>query len=552
MRLYVQKETGTYADTLKAVGLADLLREVTGQDVRIRNMGSHFEIEGADPPPIESWHTITPGYPYILDAKDKDIPQGKVLNYEREKEKANILKEFRQSTGKKSERVKAALKEQGLDAPQQPDKEYQMALFLAMMRKGWSSDKQLYRWIMDNQDSAKAQAAKLLGLNVDIAIGDFLVISNSQVFNPIAGKGVHRPKPDSTSPGAINKAVIDSGNEWLKLRGAYKAMLPYRAGDDFKVFVIEPGDISIDVIGRLRSEMLSFSLYRGESLRLDIDASLRLLQILIVNSNAFGQEINLFGHWPAQVVTGLHQAYFQSLGNAAALMNYAFMPLPSWFAVTDQESVNAYLEIIKEHAGDKNRDGQAGCLRALKEDHSGDVPILQSYREWLLTGSLNTLLEFMSLFALKVMERHGRSEWIREFSVEGLNELLGRGYTFVLDIITNDGFKSVARAIRNATIYALSLKRREVHFGLAQEWKQKIKGGAKEFVPALADFVQRYNWESEKIKAHVVKQEDLDTVIGLIDEHGAELIGMLLLAYGYARAPKIEQDIEKGEVFVEA
>jgi len=550
LRLYVQKETGTYADTLKAVGLADLLREATGQDVRIRNMGSYFEIEGADSPPVESWHTITPGYPYILDAKDKDIPQGKVLDYEREKEKAKILREFRQATGKKGERVKAALKEQGLDAPQQPDKEYQMALFLAMMRKGWSSDKQLYRWIMDNQDSAKAQAAKLLGLDIDVATGDFPAISNSQVFNPIAGKGVHRPKPDSTSPGAINKAMIESDDEWLKIRGAYKAMLPYRAGDDFKVFVIEPGDISIDEIGRLRSEMLALSLYG--SLRLDIDASLRLLQVLIMNSNAFGQGINLFGHWPARVVAGLHQAYFQSLGNAAALMNYAFMPVPSWFAVTDQESANAYLEIIKEHAGDKNRDGQAGCLRALKEDHSGDVPVLQSYREWLLTGSLNTLLEFLSLFALKVMERRGRNEWIREFSVEGLNELLGRGYTFVLDIIMDDGFKSIARAIRNATIYALSLKRREVHFGLAQEWKQKIKGGTKEFVPALANFVQRYNWESEKIGAHVVKKDDLDAVIGLIEEHGAELVGMLLLAYGYARAPKTEQDVEKGEILVEA
>ena len=110
----------------------------------------------------------------------------------------------------------------------------------------------------------------------------------------------------------------------------------------------------------------------------------------------------------------------------------------------------------------------------------------------------------------------------------------------------------MARAVRNATIYALSLKNREVRFGLAQEWKQKIKGGDSEFIPALSDFVQQYNWESEKIKAHVIRQEDLDALIGLIEEHGAELVGMLLLAYGYARAPKIEQEVEKGEINVEA
>jgi len=548
MKLHVEKLTGTYADTLKAVGLADLLAEVTGKDVRVRNLGPAYEIEGADPGPIEEWPIITPGYPYILDSKDKDKPNGWIIDYEREKKKAQVAKEFRQAKDKKRERLEAALREQGLDAPEGPGLEYRMASFLASMRKGWSGDKQLYRWIVDNQDVIKNHVKSILEHSQ--CSEPFPEISNSQVFNPTAGKGVHRPKPDSTSPGAINKAVINGMDEWLKFRGTYAAMLAYRVGDDFKVFVIEPGDIGVNAVRQLRNGLLGLSLFGG--IRLDIDAALRLLEILILHSDVLGREISLFGRRPSSVIGGLHQAYFQRLGPASALMNYAFMPLPSWFVVTDHESANAYLKIVKEHAGNKNRDGEAGCLQVLREDNSGDIPILKMYREWLLTGEIAALLDFLSRFAVKVMERRGQKEWVREFSANGLDDLLERGYGFVREIIQNEGFRNVARAVRNATIYALSLKNREVRFGLAQEWKQKIKGGDSEFIPALSDFVQQYNWESEKIKAHVIRQEDLDALIGLIEEHGAELVGMLLLAYGYARAPKIEQEVEKGEINVEA
>ena len=111
------------------------------------------------------------------------------------------------------------------------------------------------------------------------------------------------------------------------------------------------------------------------------------------------------------------------------------------------------------------------------------------------------------------------------------------------EIVTNEGFISIARAIRNSTIYAVGagISGREPKFGLAQNWKQKIKGGAGAFVPALADFIQQYNWETaHKLegKGHSIREGELSQVLNLIDAHGAELIGMLLLAFGYARKPK--------------
>ncbi|MEW6541542.1 MAG: hypothetical protein AB1402_08020 [Bacillota bacterium] len=557
MRYVVPKRTLTYADTLEAVGLGSLLEEITGSEVRLMDRGDRYVLEGKQPDPSPDWPSITPGYPFIYLKADGEMPAGQVMDYEREREKANQLKEFRQATGKKQLKLVQALAEQGLSEPPSPLPEYRMASFLASMRKGWSSDKQLFRWIKANPEPVNTWAANRLGGDEAIETPQSLPdISNSQVFNPISGKGVHRPKPDSTTAGSISSEAIDPFAEWMKFRGAYKSMLPYRSGGNFKVFVLEPSDIVVSHLVGVFKALRELNLWGG--IQLDIEAALRLTEILIHHSDVMGNQIPLRNRRPRDVVRGLHQAYFQSLGTAAALMNYSFAALPSWFEIRNRDDANAFIGIIHEHIGDKRRDGVTGCLRSLNEDHSGDVPVLQQYRKWLTTGEAVDFLDFCYGFALHQMERLGRDEWVKAMSTDNLNIIFGRGYQ-MQDIIENQGFQSVARAVRNATVYALSFQKqsrrsREVQFGLAQKWKQKIRGGKEELVAAICDFVHQYNWESEKLDAsadgsnsgsrrihHKVKTQELDEVIRLVNDKGAELVGMLLLAYGYARAPRTEQ-----------
>ena len=59
------------------------------------------------------------------------------------------------------------------------------------------------------------------------------------------------------------------------------------------------------------------------------------------------------------------------------------------------------------------------------------------------------------------------------------------------EIVSNPGFLSIARAVRNATIYSVGEKSVDIdtRFGLAQEWKQKLESGDYEFLGAVADFV---------------------------------------------------------------
>ena len=120
------------------------------------------------------------------------------------------------------------------------------------------------------------------------------------------------------------------------------------------------------------------------------------------------------------------------------------------------------------------------------------------------------------------------------------------------EIIEDPGFQSVARAVRNATIYALTIPnmRREVRFGLAQKWKQKINSGCDEFTAELAEFVQQYNWETaHRLKGvgHMVTTTELDSLMSLVTNRGHEIVGSLLLAYGFARAPKVESGQPEAE-----
>jgi hypothetical protein len=542
---------------LEAIGLASLVEELTVSEVRILDHGDCFILEGKELPPVEQWPVVEPGYPFIYLKQDGSMPKGWVLDYEREKEKAESLRIFFKAGDKKRNVILQALREQGLDAPSSPVPEYDMALFLAMMRKGWSSDKQTFLWLQE--DSKRAATWIKANLEKNDEIKESPPVSNSQVFNPVSGKGVHRPKPDSTLPSSIAGEIIDPFAEWLKYRGAYRAMIPYRVDGDFKVFVIEPADIKLSGLAQLHDKLRHLGLWGR--VRLDIESPLRLTELLIQHSDVLGKEIALRRRRPRDTVRGLHQAYFKSLGTAAALMNYSFTALPSWFVINDRDDANAYIRVIHSFVGRKEKDGVTGCLLSLNEDHSGDVLVLQQFRRWLANDDLNDFLLFCYYFALHVMERLAKDEWVKMLSTTNLDTILIRGYNMQA-IVESKGFKSITLAIRETTIYALQAQKqkkyeREVRYGLAQKWKQKIKGGAEEFIAALSEFVQQYNWESENLdlksagdgwKYHKVNAADLDEVIALVNKYGVELVGMLLLAYGYARMPKAVDEVTEQNI----
>jgi predicted deacetylase len=121
-------------------------------------------------------------------------------------------------------------------------------------------------------------------------------------------------------------------------------------------------------------------------------------------------------------------------------------------------------------------------------------------------------------------------------------------------IVENVGFQNVAYAIRHATVIPQSRKARgqdalyEVRYGLGAELKRK-SAVRDEFVVALTDFIQSYNQENaQKLEStnrqlrRDIRTNDIAEVVRLIDEYGAELVANLLIAFGYARESREEQE----------
>ena len=544
----VDKRTGTYADSLEAIGWGTLMTELGVGKVEIRDEGSRFSVRGDGDPNLNAGVGL--GFWFVVDQKNSAPGIADwTLDYDSERSKEETQRQYEKATKKKNKAVSLASETGQLATPDPPKPELRLAKMISSMRKGWNADRELASWIDEHSGLLRGWIQSAVD---GTSYPNAPTLSNSQLLNPATGKGVSATKTQAKSPGSIPASLVDPFSEWMKLRGMWQSMLAYRSGDDFKFMVIEPGQISVEGIKIIRARLDGLALWGG--VKLDIEATLRCTEILIENSDGVtqGAEISLRLRNPRSVIRGLRQAFFKSLGTAAALMNEALLPLPAWFEVKDREDAEAYLAIITETVGAKPR---GGCLSALDEDNSDEGAVLQQYRSWLATGDFGELMNFHYEFGLLMMRKSASGGYTRLFSTEMLDSLLIRTYedTHMLkEVVENDGFKSLSRAIRNTTIYAVGMKNsnREVQFGLAQTWKQKMRGGPGEFSSSLADFVQANNWEVVhrlKGRGHQVTTSDLDQVFNLIENHGEAMVGSLLLAYGYSRAPKVDDASENTE-----
>ncbi len=539
LTITVPKRTGTYADILEAVGTASLIEELYYSPVNLKDAGSSFEITGLNGPHPDDWPDITPGYRYVWKQSAEQLTPPQlplVLDYLQQKEQNEVWKKFNEGAKKKSKVAQAAV-ELDVPLPERPGPDYFVAAILESMRKGWNGDRDLANWIAAYPDiSLQWVRSEFCGL---LKPAQLPTITNSQVFNPIGGKGLHNAKTALVAPGSLPDTLIRPFAEWMKFRGLWQSMLLMRSGDDFKFFVLQPSHISLTSYRVIHQSLRSMNLWGG--VRLDIWATFETLRTFLKHSFAAESVAPPWGRRPRAVLDSLRLAFFKSLGTAAALMNESSFPIPDWFSIETQDDVSAYLKIIAESIGVSDRFG--GCLGTLDESHSDDGRTLQQYRDWLLSGELTDLLAFHSHFATHVMALRAANKYTVEFTTPTLDLLFGRAFPQELamqEIIHDEGFLSVARSVRDATIYA-ELKNRPVSFGLAQNWKQKLKSGDAEFLAAVAEFIQEQNWLTQNRfngRGHVVLTTHLDQLVSLIERFGAELVGSLLLAYGYARTPK--------------
>lgn len=558
----IPRETNTYADVLMALGTASLLNEIYGDEARttIEDRGDNLSIEVSSDKGLEFLDTFTRldiGYPFVKQKKDEIIPNGvdDVFDYEKNKEIEEAYNKFIKTSGKRKNKISNKMIDSGFDKPHEPDPNLKLHKILASMRKGWKSDKEFHEYFVNNRE----KISKLAMINLrhlsdpcfEKCSSDDLdkIVSGSQVLLPIGGKGVNRSKPDSTGKSGLPSDFIDWFSEWMKYRGMFKFLLPYRNGDDFKFLVIVPKDISYNSVVSIHNDLFKMNLWGG--IKLDIQATLSLAKILVNHSEEYDKEkgsFKMLNRRPNQVIEGLYQAYFKSMGTAASLMNYSFIGLPGWFTIDDNKTAHEFMDILDEHGK---------CIGALQEEISSDIPLLQDYRNFLSSGDYKHFLEFLSLFGTYVMQRREKNKWVMQFTVQNLRRIfmVDKDYS---EIISDEGFLNLASAIRRATVNAQYRKAQgrrdwDIKYGLAQDWKRVAEQPDK-LVIAISEFVQQYNAENarhaeeNKERRKNITTRDLDQVLNLIKNYGSFLVGMLLLAYGYARDVKETDESNNTEI----
>lgn len=553
--LTIPKKTGTYADALVTIGIADLLSEIYESneyqvEPEILDKGYYFEIilpMEIGEEELKEW-TPSPGYEYVKFKDPDPLAPSIYFDYEDQKDKERKYREFLKATVEKrskSEAINQTLEEHGGSAVLPPDPKLSMMKTMAAL-KATSSYCKMHNAVSNASEGFGILVGSKLGITKQHnATNEKVFIeaaSTLQLFNPVSGKGVNRPKPDGAPVNSAPDKLRNWFEEWMKYRSFSKSSLAFMFGNegkDSKVLVIAPKKIGPIGLEKIQKELLTKRFYG--SVNLDIQAILNLTDAVIRNSEEFrGQPsgISLILKTPRDIIAGLYQAYFKSLGSASALMNVSFLGLPDWFPIKSKIDAEHWLEIIEEHRR---------CLQSLKEKFSDDVPVLMAYRTFLSTGDFMDALDFFVLYAIHYMKTKSANEWAEPFTIKNLGRLFMADVS-IQEIIKDRGFENLAAAIRKSTVNQQIAKGKtgksdyEIQYGLAQEWKRRMHD-KNELVVTIAEFAQKYNAENArkleqgKVSRPRLSDEDLNRVFALIEKtKNSKLVGSLLLSYGYAKA----------------
>ena len=123
-------------------------------------------------------------------------------------------------------------------------------------------------------------------------------------------------------------------------------------------------------------------------------------------------------------------------------------------------------------------------------------------------------------------------------------------------ILESEGFRNIAYAIRQSTVTAQYRKkegdrRYDVRYGLGRDLVRQSQYPT-DFMAALSDFLHKYNAENAQVMEtrtgpyrRSIQTSDIEEITRLIDKHGSDVIAKLLVAFGYARVPR--QNDEESE-----
>jgi hypothetical protein len=369
-----------------------------------------------------------------------------------------------------------------------------------------------------------------------------------QLFNPEQSMGQNKSK-------ATGIAIVNTKGFWLveylKAVGYFEVAYTrlVKGTKDRKTLVLVPRALDAEQLQSLQTAFHQVNYGAESAIRMDVLAVLRYTEVLLKYyfpspESAWGGGL---GWSPQQEIAGFRTAFYKSLGNSAATMNMAFLALPAWIRVDDEEAAQLFSDLLAE---------LIQFVRQFDESHSDAVTLLSYFRDFLSGGSLSAFFAFTRAFPAYLMSQLEARKYVRPLSVSFIERFLmsqdNKQEPAFKPILESEGFQAVAYAIRQSTITAQYLKSKgerkyDIRYGLGQDLARKAHSKAL-FVAALSEFLFKYNAENAQVMEtrkgpfrKSVQTEHIEEVIGLIDAYGAPLVANLLIAYGYARVTRSEE-----------
>lgn len=569
----IKKQTGTYSETLEAFGVANLIsniflnKNIQAIQIKIEDKGTNYLVTSNKPITDEILNNIS----YFLVIKfikkeltqiiPEDISVNGYFDYPKNKAIQDDFKErYKQIEKLKTEEAKRQAKkvlneEKLLEFGNKIDIEFDV--YREIIKNPYASFEKLFYNFYKNQEHFQVLIKEILNYYTEQKTSkkSFKLVdekpTSQQLYNPNQGKGLNRGKANNATMSNLNSNWI---SETMKTSGALSFMvcqyIKVGSSYDLKIYVPEFNNILLNeakkVVFNFKKHLKSTS-----PVRLDIINILDFTEKFIKETPEYnkGKVKN--------TIKGFHSVYQKDLGQNKAVANIAFIQTPDFVEYQTKEQGIEWIEILN----------QQKAIISNIEELGDSLQGLQSYRNFL--GSIgNTALanffKFSYWYAGYLIQKlAGNNRFIRIFKIEHLNKFYINMEPNLNEIIENEGFQSVATAIRNSTIrlqiksnFQNTHQRFEIKYGFVQELQSKARA-KNELAKFIGNFLGKYNAETARYKEKSpnvvyrpnVRKEDEDKFYFLLEKYSncSGLIGSLLASYGFALEKYEESDIDKLE-----
>jgi len=584
--------SGTMADALKAVGLAEVLSMMverlrdadTAARVVLRDCGAYYQIELPISVEVADIARIAPfvaGYGKVLHKDKGDAPLG-AYPYEQHKQARDDYFKQRAKLLTAKERERFDTHPEEFNGVAAPDSDLPLYISVNHFKAADAYNGLLEQWqggvALGFEQNLRVLLETFARHPNDLIAAETLWSSAGilgkatptqlQVVNPTTGKGGNSLKANGLGIGNLDGFWL---GEYLKFIGYFTIAVPViiKGSKDRKTYVLHPKQVDL---GTLRDLMRRFreGFRASTPVKTDILASLRFAQTFmqtreqqLVAQTGTDRLKALIGRAPkvTDISTGFDMALYKDMGAAYATMNQATINLPDWLRAAETvAAAQADSALLDEHSKVIN------SIRTSKNDEGADeFALLRRYRDFLSGHETVRFFAFAAHFGDYYLAHRHRNQWVAQFTTEGMETLMtqGQGKEQLFPIIDDEGFKAIAKAIRQATVLAQYHAARkqgsyvfEVRYGLGQELL-RAAAYPKDFIGALSTFLHSFNAENARVDERITKGTlanlpqnrrasvritHVDAIVALVDTHGSDVVCKLLVAYGYARDPKTPQD----------